>query len=489
MADATAGSAAPAAGWRRFIPTKISKIPRPSRGMVIFGSIVGTYALLIYRDRHLTAEVRRELEGEAKYLASQPQDPRERVRKVAVFLQRPAPDESIRATREYFRKYIKPVLDAAAVDYDLVEAFEPGVIARHTCGTLVKKQAYLAWTADDALRAHVLTTAADDVKFKFRMHDYDGYLAVGRKPFEEVLIGYDSALRQIEQERDAEHATKLAEYHRARTTAESSWFAASPPPPPVRERRLALPPVAYLPVDWMTGMRTWPFRIYRWFNDWERFRDAGRATLAIARRGPLRELEPTDLALGIDEWSVHRAAVDNGVPEGVADEPVLVPEYEEMWPAPKPKENPAEKAAAEMAAASAAAAAAAAAGPAPTVADLFAVPGALRDVTQQIDAPATPEFAAESAEPAVPELSDAERKAQEKAAKEAEKQKKEEEAKAKEELAKRKAQLWRQYFVPKRVNVPAVLAAHVEIYDTAKSREMVPLAPVEVSDEETFVQQ
>ena len=61
------------------------------------------------------------------YLAREPLPTTQLPRKFTVFLCAP-PGDGLRSAREYFQEYIKPVLVAAAVDWDVVEGRREGEV-------------------------------------------------------------------------------------------------------------------------------------------------------------------------------------------------------------------------------------------------------------------------------------------------------------------------------------------------------------------------
>lgn len=59
------------------------------------------------------------------HIAQQPLQADQMARKITVFLSAP-PGDGIRPSREYFKEYVKPVLVAAAMDYDVIEGRKEG---------------------------------------------------------------------------------------------------------------------------------------------------------------------------------------------------------------------------------------------------------------------------------------------------------------------------------------------------------------------------
>ncbi|KAI9221819.1 inner membrane protein import complex subunit Tim54-domain-containing protein [Blastocladiella britannica] len=318
---------------------------RVSRGWVIFGSVLVTYAGLRYRDSYLTDKIKAEHAERAKALANVPWSPKDRVPKVCVLLMRPHPEDSIRTAREMFNEYMKPVFDAAALDYDLVESNAPGGIQRHVAGTLAKIQRYQYWTADDMLRAKVMTSPLDDLKYFYRMQDYRTYVAMGRKPYEELVVGYSEGLAKAKCEMEEDYAAAFAAV--SSNSASSGWFSGgssggtmdrSQLPPNPAHHHPTLPAIAYVPVNTLSGMINFPRKLYRWFNQHQRHQELGDHALAIAFSAT-RTLDPTsDATAGATEFGVSKVAAEKGLAVGeLAEGPVVDEDMRAFWPPPANK--------------------------------------------------------------------------------------------------------------------------------------------------------
>lgn len=80
----------------------------------------------IAHDRYRTSQVKQKWIDAVSHLSQQPLSPMALPRKVTVYLAPPPGDGGTSAAREHFREYVKPILNAAAVDYDIVEARRMG---------------------------------------------------------------------------------------------------------------------------------------------------------------------------------------------------------------------------------------------------------------------------------------------------------------------------------------------------------------------------
>jgi mitochondrial import inner membrane translocase subunit TIM54 len=97
----------------------------PSRNWLIFLSITGSAAAAITYDRQQKKAAQKKWCDLVSHIAQQPLPVNQMPRKLTIFLSAP-PGDGIRPSREYFKEYIKPVLVAAAMDYDVIEGRKEG---------------------------------------------------------------------------------------------------------------------------------------------------------------------------------------------------------------------------------------------------------------------------------------------------------------------------------------------------------------------------
>jgi import inner membrane translocase subunit TIM54 len=97
----------------------------PSRNWLIFLSITGSFATALTYDRRQKKAAQRKWCDLVAHIAQEPLPVNQMRRKISIFLSAP-PGDGIRPSREYFRQYIKPILTAAAVDYDVIEGRKEG---------------------------------------------------------------------------------------------------------------------------------------------------------------------------------------------------------------------------------------------------------------------------------------------------------------------------------------------------------------------------
>lgn len=92
---------------------------------MIFLSVTGSFAAAITYDRQQKKAAQRKWCDLVAHLAQEPLAPNMMPRKLTIFLAAP-PGDGMRPSREYFKQYVKPVLVAAAMDYDVIEGRKEG---------------------------------------------------------------------------------------------------------------------------------------------------------------------------------------------------------------------------------------------------------------------------------------------------------------------------------------------------------------------------
>ncbi|KAF3929241.1 hypothetical protein AA313_de0205023 [Arthrobotrys entomopaga] len=103
------------------------KAKLPSKPWLVFIGAVATWTGLIVHDRREKKKAQAYWCDRVSHIAQKPLLPSQLPRKVTIYLSSP-PGDGITSAREYFKEYVKPVLVAAAVDYEVVEGRRTGEI-------------------------------------------------------------------------------------------------------------------------------------------------------------------------------------------------------------------------------------------------------------------------------------------------------------------------------------------------------------------------
>lgn len=105
----------------------IPKISLPSRNWMIFWSVLATIGGGIYYDRHQQKKIREKYTEQVKVLGEEVYTSNRIPRKVTVFIA-PPPDAFLEESLKHFRRYVKPLLNAAAIDFDVYTEGRQGEI-------------------------------------------------------------------------------------------------------------------------------------------------------------------------------------------------------------------------------------------------------------------------------------------------------------------------------------------------------------------------
>lgn len=117
-----------------FSTDRLTGLPRfrlPSRNWMIFLSITGSFAAAITYDRWQTRKVKDKWCKLVSHMADEPLDTKSLPRTLTIYLSAP-PGDGLRSAREHFHNYVKPILVAAAINWDVVEGRKEGDIRYKT---------------------------------------------------------------------------------------------------------------------------------------------------------------------------------------------------------------------------------------------------------------------------------------------------------------------------------------------------------------------
>ncbi|KAJ3010031.1 mitochondrial import inner membrane translocase subunit tim54 [Thoreauomyces humboldtii] len=276
----------------------------PSRNWSIFlggSSILG--GLAAYDKYHLDA-VRTDLQNRASVLANEVMLPRDTARKIRVYV---APTHW---SRYWFKQYIKPVFDAAALDYDVVEPKVAG---------LVRDQVReLIWTAKDESRRppapYNPMLGPQTFLARPKYDPSEGLVAVGPNAWREVLRGLNEGCMA---ERPPPAPPSLADPSvpdegadaLMKDTAKKEGGVHAQPEPPLdmmdsNVPRFPLPCVGFITGRQQAGWTGFPKRIYGWFTERDTAREIGEEALLIAF-SRVRDYHAEDAGKGAEDIYVH----------------------------------------------------------------------------------------------------------------------------------------------------------------------------------------
>lgn len=96
----------------------IPRISLPSRNWMIFWTVIGSIGGGIAYDKYEQSQIRKKYMNLVKHLGEEKYETNRLPRKLTIFIA-PPPNDFLDESLKYFKKYVKPILNAAAIDYDI----------------------------------------------------------------------------------------------------------------------------------------------------------------------------------------------------------------------------------------------------------------------------------------------------------------------------------------------------------------------------------
>lgn len=157
---------------------------------MIFWTITGSFASAVIYDKYQTKKMREKWCSMVAHIADETLDTKTLPRKVTIYLQAP-PGDGLRSAREHFHTYIKPVLVAAAMDWDVVEGRKEGDV-RHKTAEKIRKRRKRNGEGKPAEKEEDTTLTVEQLREKAGHVDYPGVagdIVVGRNTWKEYIRG------------------------------------------------------------------------------------------------------------------------------------------------------------------------------------------------------------------------------------------------------------------------------------------------------------
>ncbi|KAJ3341481.1 mitochondrial import inner membrane translocase subunit tim54, partial [Kappamyces sp. JEL0680] len=293
----------------------------PSRNWSIFFiSVGGTVGLFVY-DKRQVKSIQRELAEKAAAIASQPTDWNTPNRKVKVFV------EPTSWSPYWFEEMAKPIFDAGAVDYQVIERDHPaGIIEdvrnliwdareqHHDEATRKTEQRPSSWfsfgsnpqTPKTQQELEKLQQEMQNQLLKeFMPHVYkpkydpaQDIIAVGPIPWRHVLLGLEEGSLTDRQEERGTRQTRDVRHM-------------LPPSVPY-------PTLGYLSGPNISGWANVPLRVAGWFNKRAMARVIGAEALEIVLNRPVA-FSPSDVKLGSSDFRPYPKKKESDKEKTVAD--------------------------------------------------------------------------------------------------------------------------------------------------------------------------
>ena len=314
------------------IPNFRAKLP--SRNWLIFFGVAGSIATAISYDRRQKKAAQKKWCDLVDHIAHQPLPVNQMPRKLTVFLSAP-PGDGIRPSREYFKEYIKPILVAAAMDYDVIEGRKEGDV-RYGAAEQIRRLRRRKGEASRATREDNEVDREQAVEMARQQLKIDaepavkGDLVIGRHTWKEYLRGVhegwlgplDDPTAQTldpptttsstsvasqdpqsssntpanDKDQAAQETQTKSEEKKQNSTTPAPYISSSGYPSAILPPHLPkeLEPSAPIPHRHILGFLNSPIRIYHFFNQRCVADAVGRDTAAVVLgfHRPYRQINP-----------------------------------------------------------------------------------------------------------------------------------------------------------------------------------------------------
>ena len=162
----------------------------PSRNWTIFLTVVGSFSGTIIYDRWHKRHVQQRWCNAVSHLSREPLQPDQLPRKLTIYLAAP-PGDGLSPTREFFVEYVKPILVAAAVDWEVVEGRKEGDVRAELARKLREKRRESGEKAERASKEESSNVVAN-LRQNLGIQAADGRggdLVLGRHTWKEYVRG------------------------------------------------------------------------------------------------------------------------------------------------------------------------------------------------------------------------------------------------------------------------------------------------------------
>ncbi|KAI9369954.1 import inner membrane translocase subunit tim54 [Aspergillus egyptiacus] len=162
----------------------------PSRNWMIFLTITGSFTAAVIYDRREKRRAQKKWCDLVAHLSKETLPIEETRRKLTVFLAAP-PGDGLRTAREHFKEYVKPILVAAALDYNVIEGRREGDV-RAAFAEQIRKQRRRAGEPSSVVADPTTEDVVAEARQKMGVHDEPGPkgdLVIGRHTWKEYIRG------------------------------------------------------------------------------------------------------------------------------------------------------------------------------------------------------------------------------------------------------------------------------------------------------------
>ncbi|KAI5298014.1 mitochondrial import inner membrane translocase subunit tim54 [Ascosphaera atra] len=174
----------------------------PSRNWMIFLTITGSFFGAVIYDRTEKKKIQRKYANLVAHIAKEPLPSNEMRRKLTVFLSA-QPGDGLRSSREYFKEYVKPILVAGALDYEVIEGRREGEVRAALAEKIRQRRRELGEGPQDINEKTEAEILLAGMRKNYGIHEEPiakGDLVLGRNTWREYIRGlHEGWLGPLEQ--------------------------------------------------------------------------------------------------------------------------------------------------------------------------------------------------------------------------------------------------------------------------------------------------
>ncbi|KAF7986543.1 hypothetical protein HWV62_26266 [Athelia sp. TMB] len=305
-------------------PSWLDKRPKlPSRNWMIFLSVTSTVAGYYIYDRRQCSQIRQSYVDRVKHFADEPIHSLDVSRKVTVYGAKWPGDEDHDRAVKYFRKYVKPILVAAAVDFEMIVGKRHGDIADKV-EEEIKTQRRIAVGLEPPPPVMPALAKYQPLDVLYRKKLEGGTIIIGRPTFKEFMAGtkrgWTEGLEKVDKEEalarvlesdnhfdepeEPEMATHVDDGEPIPTPSKlpssnglySPLQLKRPPPPPVPLQTIPtekntpptvlpeMPPILFVPFTNLIGFTRMPLMMWEFFNQRHKVQSGSEAAYRLVMK-------------------------------------------------------------------------------------------------------------------------------------------------------------------------------------------------------------
>lgn len=213
------------------------KLKLPSRNWLIFLTVTGSFASALLYDRHQQKKAQQRWCKLVSPLAQEPLPIESMPRRITIILAGP-PGDSLRVAREHFHEYIKPVLVAGALDWEVIEGRREGEVRAGLAEKIRRLRRRNGETSAVESSGNSEDELLEQARTSGGIKEWDGVqgdLVLGRHTWKEYIRGlHEGWLGPIDPsaENSADNLTSTAVELSDPVTQATSLLATPPPSDP-----------------------------------------------------------------------------------------------------------------------------------------------------------------------------------------------------------------------------------------------------------------